>query len=289
MKLSERKFIPPPEFIEGEPMYLVPFLPSPKKVVKEALKLADLKEGEVLVDLGSGDGRVLIEAAKLGAYAVGIEIDDKLIAKAKMKVEKEGLKDKVYITKGDLFRFDYVRNADVIYMFLDKESMKLVKKLLIENAKNGARVISITYPIPGWEPKAKKVIKGFLESRTLYLYVIEKEEPHEAEAVKDSEKPKVSPTTKIKQEPAKKEMEDDYLKQVLKLLNSIATNYGLSNTETLTVREIYLKIKDDVGNDLRRILEELVDVYERVVYGKPDPTDVERLRKLLDTAKNYMP
>lgn len=97
---------------------VVPFIPSPLKVVKAALELAKVGPGDVVYDLGSGDGRVVVLAAKLyGARAVGVEVDDALVLLSQMKVREEGLEDKVKILKKD-FKEVSLEDATVVYLYI---------------------------------------------------------------------------------------------------------------------------------------------------------------------------
>lgn len=93
---------------------LAPFVPSPPEVIREMLKMAGLKEGETLYDLGCGDGRILIIAAQeFGAYAVGVELDEGRVREGREKISNLGLKDKVKIIHGNLLDVD-ISPADVV-------------------------------------------------------------------------------------------------------------------------------------------------------------------------------
>lgn len=99
-------------------MFIAPFVPSPNSVIEYMLKLADLKAGEVLFDMGSGDGRTVIMAAKtFGARGVGIELREDLAKKALGTIHENGLEDRVTIVNGSMFDVN-LTSADVVYLYL---------------------------------------------------------------------------------------------------------------------------------------------------------------------------
>lgn len=126
----------------------VGFVPTPMAVVAEMLRLADLKQGQVLYDLGSGDGRILVAAAKdYGARAIGYEIDPDLIAQTNEAIAKAGLEKLVEVRARDLFAAD-LRDADVVTLYLSEEmNRKLIPQLM--ELKPGSRIISHNFNIPG--------------------------------------------------------------------------------------------------------------------------------------------
>ena len=138
------------------------------------LILAELKPGEVVYDLGSGDGRVVIMAAKeFGARAVGVELRGDLVKRALNEVMKLHLESRVKIVQDDLFKVD-VNPADIVTLYLTTSANKKIKPKLESELKPGARVVSHDYAIPGW--KTFKVNK-FCEnprlgypSHTIYVY-----------------------------------------------------------------------------------------------------------------------
>lgn len=127
-----------------------PYVPTPWPIVDELLKLANIKKGEYLIDLGSGDGRLVIAAAKrYGAQGHGIDIQADLVKKATAAAAAEGVADRVRFITGDLFQAD-MSKADVITVYLLPSIMdKLVPKLMKE-LKPGARVVSHDYPLEPW-------------------------------------------------------------------------------------------------------------------------------------------
>jgi len=177
-RLPVKGFQPPPEALpRNHPLYEVPFLGTPTAAVEVVLELADLKPGEVFCDLGAGDGRMLFAAAKRGATAMGVEIEAKLVEELRKRVSEQGLEGKVYVTHGDLYKFDYMRQADVVYSFLDEKANKLLKARLEATLRPGTRVVTLSYKIPGWKPLKKVKVKDpesrSIPTRTVYLYVFE--------------------------------------------------------------------------------------------------------------------
>jgi predicted RNA methylase len=136
--------------------------------------LADLKPGEVFFDLGAGDGRTVIMAAKeFGARAVGVELREDLAKKALSTVHEEGLQDRVTIVNGDIFNVD-LTSADVVFLYLTTSANEKIKPKLEAELKKGVRVVSHDYEIVGWKPVK---VDNFCEnpklgypSHTIYLY-----------------------------------------------------------------------------------------------------------------------
>jgi len=138
------------------------------------LVLAQLKPGEVFFDLGAGDGRTVIMAAKeFGARAVGVELREDLAKRALSNVYEEGLQDRVTIVNGDMFNVD-LSSADVVFLYLTTSANEKIKPKLEAELKPGTRVVSHDYEIVGWKPLK---IENFCEnpklgypSHTIYLY-----------------------------------------------------------------------------------------------------------------------
>ncbi|MBX5321653.1 MAG: class I SAM-dependent methyltransferase [Candidatus Bathyarchaeota archaeon] len=138
------------------------------------LILAQLKPGEVFFDLGAGDGRTVIMAAKdFGARAVGVELREDLAKRALSTVYEEGLQDRVTIVNGDMFNVD-LTSADVIFLYLTTSANEKIKPKLEVELRTGARVVSHDYEIVGWKPLK---VDNFCEnpklgypSHTIYLY-----------------------------------------------------------------------------------------------------------------------
>jgi len=155
-------------------MFIAPFVPSPQTVVEFMLKMAELRAGEVLFDMGSGDGRTVIMAAKtFGARGVGIELREDLAKKAMGNIHECGLDDRVTIMNDDMFNVN-LTSADVVYLYLTTSANEKIKPNLERDLKKGARVVSHDYEIIGWRPVK---VDSFCEnpklgypSHTIYLY-----------------------------------------------------------------------------------------------------------------------
>jgi SAM-dependent methyltransferase len=146
----------------------VVFLPTPEVVAEQMLKLADVHEGDVLYDLGSGDGRIVIMAAqRFGARAIGIDINPQRIKESLQNAEKAGMAGKVTFRNEDLFQADF-KDATVVSLYLlPALNLKLRPKLWRE-LKPGTRIVSHNFDMGDWEPQ-KKVQ---LEDHTIYLWRI---------------------------------------------------------------------------------------------------------------------
>ncbi|MCW4045688.1 MAG: methyltransferase domain-containing protein [Candidatus Bathyarchaeota archaeon] len=155
-------------------MFIAPFVPSPVQVIQRMLQLADLKPGEVLFDLGAGDGRSVIMAAKtFRARAVGVELREDLAKKALSAIRENGLSDRVTIVNGDMFTVN-LTSADVVFLYLTTSANEKIRPKLESELKPGVRVVSHDYEIVGWIPEK---VENFCEnpqlgypSHTLYLY-----------------------------------------------------------------------------------------------------------------------
>jgi predicted RNA methylase len=138
------------------------------------LQLAELRSGEVLFDLGAGDGRTVLIAAKtFGARAVGVELREDLAKKALSTVHDNGLANRVTIVNGDMFSVNLM-SADVVFLYLTTSANEKIRSKLETELKQGVRVVSHDYEIVGWKPV---VVENFCEnpqlgypSHTLYLY-----------------------------------------------------------------------------------------------------------------------
>ncbi|MCS7315314.1 MAG: methyltransferase domain-containing protein [Bryobacterales bacterium] len=149
---------------------LAPFVPSPHPVVEKMLEAARIKRGETVFDLGCGDGRVLITAArKYGARGVCIELSPDLVRQTREQIRRLGLEDRIEVIEGDLMNAD-LRSADVVTLYLLTSSNELLKPKLESSLRRGARVISHDFIVPGWE--AERVEKVYASGRvhTIYVY-----------------------------------------------------------------------------------------------------------------------
>jgi SAM-dependent methyltransferase len=130
----------------------VPYVPSPVEVVDRMLEFADVKKADVVFDIGSGDGRMVIQAAKkYGAKGVGIELDSRLVEMARAEAKKDGVDQLVEFRQGDALKAD-ISDATVVTLYMLPSFNKQLRPTLEKQLKPGARVVVHDYPIEGWNP-----------------------------------------------------------------------------------------------------------------------------------------
>ena len=145
-----------------------PWIPVWKKDIKRLLDLAQIKPGETLYDLGAGDGRIVIMAAKeYNAIAVGYEIASLPYFLAYIKILVLGLRGKASFRYRNFFKAD-LSQADIIVTFLTPPAMEKLKPKFERELKPGARVVSYAFSIKGWEPKQKS--KPNKKTTAIYFY-----------------------------------------------------------------------------------------------------------------------
>ena len=157
----------------GDNAKLAPYHPTPETVVDSMLLLGGLKPGEKMYDLGSGDGRIVIAAArKFHAEAVGVELDQDLCKLSAAKILKLGLDKHAHIVNGDLLKQDY-SSADLVTVYLLGDAVNnLVQPLLDKQLKKGTRIVAKDFDFRNWTPEKVENIAddGEGRSHTLYLY-----------------------------------------------------------------------------------------------------------------------
>jgi SAM-dependent methyltransferase len=145
-----------------------PYVPSPQDVVERMLDFAGLKAGELVVDLGSGDGRIVITAAKRGARGYGVDINPKLIAEARQNAAKAGVADRATFEERDLFKTD-ISKADVLTLYLLPLTNLDLRPHILAQMRPGARIVAHAYHLgDDWPPDATDAIRG----RTLHYWVV---------------------------------------------------------------------------------------------------------------------
>ena len=152
---------------------LAPFDPTPQAVAERMLALAEIRKGDVVYDLGSGDGRVVIAAAKkYGVRAIGFEIDPGLVKLARENVRKQGLGKLVEIRQQDFMTAD-LSPASVVTLYLSNDGNLALKPALMNQLKPGARIVSYAFDMPDWTPQ---IIESYRDaggdSHLLYLWQI---------------------------------------------------------------------------------------------------------------------
>jgi ubiquinone/menaquinone biosynthesis C-methylase UbiE len=135
--------------------------------------MADVNEDDVVYDLGSGDGRFVVTAARqFGARAVGIEINPRLLRHARVKAQMAGVSNRVTFRQGDLYNAD-LREATVVTVYLDKKLNVRLRPRLLRQLDPGDRVVSHNYGMGAWTPDRVEQIGD----RTIYLWTIPAEPP----------------------------------------------------------------------------------------------------------------
>jgi hypothetical protein len=150
----------------------VPYVASHDKVVAAMLEIAKVKKGDVLYDLGSGDGRIPITAAKrFGTRGTGIDLDPVRVAEAKENARAAGVEDRVRFIEGDIFDAD-IRNATVVTLYLLPDvNLRLRPKLLAE-LKPGTRIVSHNYDMGDWPPQKTMRIDLPDGQHMVYFWVV---------------------------------------------------------------------------------------------------------------------
>ena len=150
---------------------LGPQIPTPQLVVEKMLEAGHVTSDDVVYDLGSGDGRVVITAVqKYGARAVGVEIMPDLCRKARERIQSLGLSDRASILEGSALRIDLTPASVVTMFFLSTSNERL--KPALEKLRPGARVVSNEFPVHGWHPADVVHVKSAKMDHTIYVYEI---------------------------------------------------------------------------------------------------------------------
>ena len=156
----------------------VPFITTPDEVVARMLKLAGTSAGDLVADLGSGDGRIVIAAARqFGARGLGIELDAALVASSRENARQAGVADRVSIVQGDVLRADFSQ-ATVITVYLLPDLMRQLQPRFVAELKPGTRIVSHSFRMTGWRPDRSDSIRiagphpGQGDESTLYLWIV---------------------------------------------------------------------------------------------------------------------
>jgi ribosomal protein L11 methylase PrmA len=162
----------------ARPQPEVPYIPTTDEAVTAMLKLADVKKTDIVYDLGCGDGRIVIAAAKnFGARAVGIDIDPVRIAEAKVNAQKAGVENLVRFEENDLFKTD-IHEATVVTLFLLSTVNLRLRPKLLQDLKPGTRVVSNTFDMGDWKAEKEVAVANADEqsylSHRLFLWTIPK-------------------------------------------------------------------------------------------------------------------
>jgi cyclopropane fatty-acyl-phospholipid synthase-like methyltransferase len=138
----------------------VPYVPTPQEVVDEMLRMANVTKNDFVIDLGSGDGRIVITAAKkYGARGMGVDINPERIAEARANAKEAGVENLVEFRQGDLFKADLSKASVVTMYLLSGVNMRLRPKLFRE-LKPGTRIVSHAFDMGQWKPEKTADVDG---------------------------------------------------------------------------------------------------------------------------------
>jgi tRNA A58 N-methylase Trm61 len=154
--------------------YTEPFIPTPEDIIPKMLRFASVKAGETVFDLGSGDGRIVIAAARdFHAKAVGVETRTRLVRECREKVKEMGLSGQVTISCRN-FKKVNLRQADVLALYLSSYILNMLAPKFLKELRSGARIVNFDYEIPGWKPAREMEVlpKGWKKTHPVYLYVM---------------------------------------------------------------------------------------------------------------------
>ncbi|KJH72412.1 SAM-dependent methyltransferase [Aliterella atlantica] len=155
----------------------VPYVPTPNEVVVRMLELAKVQKDDVLYDLGSGDGRIVITAAqKYGTRGTGIDINPERISEANANAQKAGVTDKVQFRQQDLFKTD-LSDATVVTLYLLPDINVKLRPQLFRQLKPGTRIVSHDFDMGEWKPERVVQVQGPTRQHTLYYWVVPEEIP----------------------------------------------------------------------------------------------------------------
>jgi SAM-dependent methyltransferase len=146
---------------------IVPFVPTPQEVVDKMIELAGVKKGDVVYDLGSGDGRIVITAAKKGARAVGFDVDGDLVKESRENIRKAGVHELAEIRQQDILTVD-LSGASVVTMYLLPDVNLKLRPNVLSQMKPGSRVVSHAFDMGDWKPDKTERVNG----RTIYLWTV---------------------------------------------------------------------------------------------------------------------
>ena len=152
--------------VQAQPMFEVPFVPTPYVVIDEMLRLANVTAQDFVMDLGSGDGRVLITAAKkFGARGFGVDLDRELVAESEENARLAGVDDRVKFLNQDLFKTD-ISQATVVTMYLLPQVNRRLRPRLLDLAP-GTRIVAHDFDLDDWKPDEKTTIR-----KNVFLWIV---------------------------------------------------------------------------------------------------------------------
>ena len=207
----------------------VPYVPTPQDVVDRMLDMAKLTKDDFHIDLGSGDGRIAVTAAKRGARSIGIDLNPTRIAEANENAQKAGVTDRVTFVLGNLFE-QKIGQADVLTMYLLQSVNLQLRPRILAELRPGSRVVSHAFSMNDWEPDQHVNVNG----RNLYLWIV----PGKAEGTWQAE----SGGRKFTLD----------LKQAFQKLTGTATVNGVSTPVTGKLNGNAIELSGDFGGGVKR-------------------------------------
>ncbi len=154
-------------YAQQEPRLDVIYVPTPQQVVDRMLQLADVKQGDYMIDFGCGDGRMVVTAAKLGARGYGVDINPQRIKEANENAAKAGVTDKVEFKIANLFEED-LSKANVMAMYLLTDINLRLRPKILDTMKPGSRIVSHAFDMGDWKPEVHENVDG----RNVYFWIV---------------------------------------------------------------------------------------------------------------------
>jgi SAM-dependent methyltransferase len=149
----------------------VPYEPTPQPVVAEMIELAHVRSNDVVYDLGCGDGRIVIAAAKLGARGVCVDIDPQRILESRANAERAGVSERIVFLNQDIFDTD-IKDATVVMLFLWPTVNLKLRPMLLRQLAPGTRVVSYVHDMGDWTPQESREVDSGRGPRRVYLWTI---------------------------------------------------------------------------------------------------------------------
>jgi SAM-dependent methyltransferase len=162
----------------GQDLGKLPYVPTPQKVVDEMINLANVTDSDFVIDLGSGDGRTVITAAKHGAKGFGVDIDPRLVSLGNKNARSEGVADRVQFFERDMFKTD-IAKASVLFLYVLPDFMTKLRPKVLAELRPGARIVAHDYHMDDWHPDEmitltvpEKVPINGTDKAYVYLWII---------------------------------------------------------------------------------------------------------------------
>jgi SAM-dependent methyltransferase len=149
----------------------VRYEPTPHDVVQAMVRLAEVRAGDVVYDLGCGDGRIVIAAARLGARGVCVDIDPQRIAESRANAARAGVTERIEFRNEDLLRTP-LHDATVVMLFLSLEMNRQLRPKLLRELKPGARIVSHWHGMDDWRPQATLHVRSDWRDHAVFLWAV---------------------------------------------------------------------------------------------------------------------